>query len=119
MEFDFVDQPPRDFFCPVTLGLLLEPHQTTCCGKHLSEKAASRLKQDNMPCPLCKEPQLATMPDKYHGRRVRKIKVYCPHKAGGCEWVGEIGDLNQHTDICLKHHSQHSSAEHVPVVISN
>ena len=101
VDYDFVERPSEEFFCPVTLGLLLEPHLTSCCGNHLSEGAVSRLKRDNMPCPICKEPELVTMSDKFYRRKVREIKVYCPHKAGGCEWVGEIGDLNKHTDYCL------------------
>ena len=103
VDYDFVKRPSEEFFCPVTLGLLLEPHLTSCCGNHLSEEAVSRLKRDNMPCPVCKEPELVTMSDKFYRRKVCEIKVYCPHKAGGCEWVGEIGDLKKHTDSCLNH----------------
>lgn len=102
-EYDFVEQPPKDFFCPVTFDLLLEPCQTTCCGNHLSERASARLKSENKPCPVCKEPQLATMPDKYHQRKVRAVQVRCPHSPNGCEWVGEVGGLEQHKQTCLKH----------------
>ena len=37
--FLFVEQPPADFFCPVTTDLLLQPHLTSCCGNYLSEEA--------------------------------------------------------------------------------
>ena len=65
-EFDFVERPSEDFFCPVTFELLLNPHQTTCCGNHLSEKAVRRLQRDGKPCPMCKESELSTMPDVFN-----------------------------------------------------
>ena len=30
------------------------------------------------------------------------VKVRCPHKANGCEWVGNSEDLSHHVDSCLK-----------------
>ena len=101
-EYDFVERPSEDFFCPVTFELLLYPHQTTCCGNHLSEKAVKKLKDAGKPCPMCKEPQLATVHDKFYSRSVRKVLVYCSNKSGGCEWKGEISSLKQHIDSCLK-----------------
>ena len=101
-EFDFVERPSEDFFCPVTFELLLDPHQTTCCGNHLSLKAVSRLQRDEKPCPMCKEPHLTTMPDKFHKRRVIAVRVRCPHSPSGCEWVGEVGVAKQHAEGCPK-----------------
>ena len=101
-EFDFIERPSEDFFCPVTFELLLNPHQTTCCGNHLSEKAVRRLQRDGKPCPMCKEPQLVTVQDKFHKRRVSAVQVRCLHTPSGCEWVGEVGVANQHTATCLK-----------------
>ena len=101
-EFDFVERPSEDFFCPVTFELLLDPHLTACCGNHLSQRAVTRLKSEGKPCPICKEPDLATILDKYHRRRVRVVQVRCPHTSSGCEWVGEVGELSQHIQTCLK-----------------
>ena len=102
VEFDFVERPSEDFFCPVTFELLLDPHQTSCCGNHLSEKAVQRLQRDGKPCPMCKEPQLDTVRDKFHRRRVSGVRIYCPNKANGCEWIGEVGGGKQHCSICPK-----------------
>ena len=99
-DYDFVEQPSEDFFCPVTFELLLEPHQTTCCGNHLSLSAVTRLQHDGKPCPICKEPKLAIMPDKFFGRKVSDMIVHCPNKASGCEWKGEVGGVKQHEEAC-------------------
>ena len=95
-EHDFVEQPSRDFFCPVTFDVLLEPYLTECCGHHLSETAYRQLQAQGKPCPVCKEEPLKAVKDKYHKRRVSSLKVRCPHKAKGCEWQGDLGSLEQH-----------------------
>ena len=51
-DFDFVDRPPQDFFCPVSFELLLEPQLTSCCGHHLSIEAATRLQREGKACPI-------------------------------------------------------------------
>ena len=101
-EFDLVEPPAEDFFCPVTFELLLNPHQTTCCGHHLSEKAVNRLQREGKPCPMCKETELVTTSDKYFKRKASAILIRCPHKASGCEWVGEVGGSKQHINTCPK-----------------
>ena len=101
-EFDFVEKPPDDYFCPVTLTVLLEPYQTQCCGNLISEEAFQQLQCSNKPCPLCKEERIQAVKDKYHRRKVMSLKVRCPHKAEGCEWEGELGSLEYHlsTNSC-------------------
>ena len=102
-EFYFVEQPDQDLYCPVTLEILLEPHQTDCCGQHISEKAANRIIKDGKPCPMCKDDYFTTHTDKYFKRNtINKLRVYCLHKKSGCEWTGELGDLNNHSTSCPK-----------------
>ena len=79
-DFDFVERPSQDFFCPVSLELLLEPQLTSCCGHHLSLEAATRLQRQGKPCPMCDGEQWSAMLDKYHRRRVHGVRVRCWHK---------------------------------------
>ncbi|XP_064404944.1 TNF receptor-associated factor 5-like isoform X2 [Halichondria panicea] len=102
LDYDFVEQPDQDYFCPVSLELLVEPHQTSCCGHHVSQQAANRLIREQKPCPMCKDDEFNTQSDKYFKRKIRQLKVRCPHKKSGCEWTGELGDLNHHTTSCPK-----------------
>ena len=105
-EYNFVEKPSQDHMCPVTLELLRDPHQTTCCGQHLSLEAATRLQRERKPCPMCSEPNLTTMPDKFYKRKVNELKVRCPYKGNGCDWVGEVGNVDRHFASCLKRPSQ-------------
>ena len=89
-------------FCPVTFEVLRDAHQTTCCGNHISVAASSRLQREGKPCPMCKEPNFATHTDKYFKRVVNGLKVRCPHKGSGCEWMGDLASLDQHANVCPK-----------------
>ena len=104
MERDFiiVERPSQDFFCPVSLELLLEPQLTSCCGHHLSLEAATRLQREGKVCPMCNGEQWSAMLDKYHRRRVHEVRVRCWYKDNGCAWVGEVNDLKCHADACEK-----------------
>ncbi len=49
LDYDLVEQLDQDYFCPVSLELLVEPHQTSCCGHHISQQAANRLIRERKP----------------------------------------------------------------------
>ena len=97
-EYDFVEKPGNEYFCPVTFELLKDPRQTNfCCGNHLSRATAERL--EGKPCPLCKKQLLKTTEDLFFKRKVMELKVRCSNKAIGCKWVGELGNLNDHLNL--------------------
>ena len=97
-KYDFVTEPVKDFYCPVTLDLLQEPYQTMCCGNHLSKEVYKRLQDKE--CPICRKPRFKAMPDMYHQRKMLSHEVRCPNKAEGCKWEGEIDNLKQHLSTC-------------------
>jgi fyn-related kinase len=99
-EYRFVEQPSKDFFCPVTMGLLLQPHLTSCCGKHLSQEAAAKIRREKLPCPLCKKAQWNTMLDKRFRREVNALHVCCRHEGRGCGWQGEMTTFHTHIKSC-------------------
>ena len=98
-EYDFVEKPSEEYFCPVTFELLTDPVQTSCCGNHLTRTVADKLTADGKPCPVCKEQPLNSTYDKYFKRKVMGLKVYCKNKSAGCEWKGELGELDNHLNL--------------------
>ena len=99
-EYEFVEKPPEEFFCPVTFELLKDPRQTnSCCGHHLSRAAAEQLEAEGKPCPLCKKKPLKTAEDLFFKRKVLQLKIRCSNKPHGCKWVGELGDLDRHLKL--------------------
>ena len=97
-EYNFVEKPSADYFCPVTFELLTDPQQTNfCCGKHLSRVVAEQLQAEGKPCPLCrKKAPLKTTADLFFKRKVMELKVRCSYKSSGCTWEGEVGTLDNH-----------------------
>ena len=104
-EYDFIEKPPNDFFCPIMDDLLLDPYQTACCGNHLSSEAASRLQEEKRGCPICRKKILIVTLDQHFRRRVYQLRVFCCHKKRGCGWKGELFDLEQHIQTCPRKNS--------------
>ena len=95
-NYDFVEQPPGEFYCLVTRKLLLEPFQTACCGNHLTEEAVQQIKRDSKACPHCNQSLKQIFFDRSFKRRVENLQVHCSKKGAGCSWMGELGSLDRH-----------------------
>ena len=111
--FHFVSEPSRDYFCPVTLEVMLNPRQTNCCGSHISSSAAETLAKKKKPCPMCKAPTpdsphrvssrvFTTHRDQYFQRIILDLEVLCPHRVSGCEWVGPLREIRDHSASCKR-----------------
>jgi len=102
-QHDFVEEPSKDFFCPVSLGVMHNsPQQTECCGHHLSLPVAEKLAKDRKPCPMCNKKRLVTHNDLYFERQVKDLNVYCKYKGSDCKWVGELRNFDSHCQSCPK-----------------
>ena len=99
-ELPFVEQPSNDFFCPVTYGLLLHPHLTECCGKHLSREVVNRIRREGRACPLCNKQPFHTMLNQHFRRQVRELRVFCCHEDSECAWQGGLFDMEKHVRSC-------------------
>ena len=99
-DYPFVEEPSDDFFCPVTTGVLLQPHLTSCCGNHISEEAARRIQRGGGACPLCKKKDWSTMLNKRFQRQVNSLRVFCRHEDRGCGWQGELAAFHHHVNFC-------------------
>ena len=108
-EYSFLEAPPKDFFCPVMFSLLLEPHQTSCCGKHLSAEAASKISESGGRCPICKKEEFSSTLDKHFQRKVRGFLVFCPYRLRGCGFVAEIAEMERHVLQCSHKNSRVTS----------
>lgn len=95
-KYEFVETPREDFFCPVSMELLLDAKQTSCCGSHLSAEMAEKLEEGMKPCPMCNSQAVNTVKDLYFRRLVGEVKVYCSNKSTGCKWEGEVRSLERH-----------------------
>lgn len=102
INYDFVQKPSEEYFCPVTQELLTNPYQSSCCGNQFSKEAVTQLQQLQKPCPMCRKKKMTFNVDKAWKRKVWSVKIYCPSKEdAGCTWSGEISELKRHLkDLC-------------------
>ena len=95
----FVDPPPEHLLqteCPVCLLVIREPHQVTCCGYSFCHSCVEQVKAASKSCPICNDEKFTDFPNKGLQRTLYSLKVHCTHRKDGCEWTGELGQLDDH-----------------------
>ncbi len=97
-ECEFLEPPPENLQteCPVCLQIIREPHQVTCCGKKYCQSCIQAVKIKNSSCPTCKTEGFSNFPDIGHKLLLYGLKVCCSHQKDGCEWTGELRQLDEH-----------------------
>ena len=97
-DCEFVEKPPKlvQSECPVCLLVLREPYQATCCGYGFCRVCIERVGADNKPCPCCNAGEFDCFEDKRLKRSLNDFKLHCINKKQGCQWVGELGGLENH-----------------------
>ena len=97
-ECEFQVQPPEVLpnKCPVCLLILREPYQATCCGKSFCKECVESVKTRSNKCPTCKTVDFFSYPNLGLQQSLYDFRVYCTHKSRGCEWTGELRELDNH-----------------------
>ena len=98
IDTEFVEKPPKavQCECPVCLLVLREPYQATCCGNSFCKGCIEQLKIRSSPCPTCKTKNFFCYPNKGLQQSLYDFEVYCSQKGKGCEWRGELRELEKH-----------------------
>ena len=82
--------------CPICLQILREPHLVTCCCRKFCKSCIKRVKEAEKACPFCNEEEYTLVYEKALERTLKSLQVRCTHTKEGCEWVGELGQLDLH-----------------------
>ena len=98
IECEFVEKPPKavQSECPICVLVLREPYQATCCGKSFCKECIERVKANNKDCPTCNDKNFNLFHNKGLQQSLNDFEVYCSHKSKGCEWRGELRELDKH-----------------------
>ena len=102
-ECVFVNPPPKAFQveCPICLSVLREPFQISCCGYNFCRACVERVKLEQKLCPTCANSSFTVFHNKGLQRSLNGFVVRCPYYKSlyqntGCEWTGELGQLDRH-----------------------
>ena len=71
----------------------------TCYGKSFCKECIKRVKDGGKPCPCCNEDEINDFPSKGLQQPLYGFQVYCSNKDSGCEWKGELGQLDRHLNV--------------------
>ena len=100
-ECEFVEKPQEylQSSCPICLLILREPYQVTCCGNSFCRACIQKIKTKNKPCPTCNKENFTDYSNLGLQRPLYGFKVYCCNKDDGCDWQGELGQLDKHLNL--------------------
>ena len=94
----FIKKPPTSVQseCPVCLLVLREPFQATCCGYEFCRECIEKFRGDNKPCPKCNTKNFKTLENRTLKISLYAFRIHCTYKQQGCQWLGELGQLDNH-----------------------
>lgn len=98
-ECEFVEDPPAglDRECFICKHILRNPYQAICCGRSLCHDCVRDYKAEGKPCPACEVLEgFEIYPNTGLRNRLYELTVYCVRKNDGCEWMGKLGEHDQH-----------------------
>ena len=70
-----------------------------CCGHVFCKSCLDNIKKAaaiTNACPVCRDEEFVTFPNKQADREIKSLHKYCTNKETGCEWQGELNDINNH-----------------------
>ena len=101
-EYQFVEIPPPDWLiCNICHHPSKSPCLSLCCGNVFCKSCLDGANQSTVSlnnCPLCRDEEFNTIPHKQADRAVRSLHIFCVNKEKGCEWQGEINNINNHLE---------------------
>jgi len=98
-DYKFTDVPLDRLLCNICQFISRDPHLSVCCGQVFCKSCLDgtrRASTINDSCPVCRDKEFVTFPNKQADREIRSLHVMCTNKERGCEWEGELNDINNH-----------------------
>ena len=101
-EYQFISKDKsfvERLLCPICHEVLNAPVQTSC-GHLFCGRCLKRARSKN--CPSCREKfEEEPRRDKFNEREIRNLIVKCQNSSRGCEWEGELGNVESHQNgVC-------------------
>ena len=98
-DYNLVDVPHDRFICKICHLPSRDPYLSVCCGHVFCKSCLDNVKKAaaiTNACPICRDEEFVTFPNKQLDREIRSFQIYCTNKEKGCEWQGELNDISNH-----------------------
>ena len=100
-EYEFVNPVPDRCICNICHLPSRDAYMTgQCCqGLTICKSCLDQwqITAGNAPrCPVCRNEEGGFHPNYPIVREVKSLHIYCTNKEKGCEWQGELNDINNH-----------------------
>lgn len=114
---ELVKPPPEHLQteCSICLHILRDAHLVDCCGNSFCQTCIDKVKRSRKTCPLCNIKFSTVVADKRLQRTLNGLDVYCSHKENGCEWVGSLGNFNEHLNTVPNTHDRLKGCGYVDI----
>ncbi|XP_065901434.1 TNF receptor-associated factor 4-like [Dysidea avara] len=95
-EYTFIETPHHRYVCNICIHPCRDPYLTGCCGHNFCKYCLDDYRKTAIPCPCCHNENFITVINKQADREIRSLHLMCTNKERGCEWQGELNDVNNH-----------------------
>ena len=98
-DYDFVDTPHDRYICKICHLPSRDPYLSECCGHVFCKSCKDNVKKASAitnACPVCRDEEFVTFSNKQLDREIRSLHIYCTNKEKGCEWQGELNNIDNH-----------------------
>ena len=97
-QCEFVGPVPEELLCKSCKLVPKKLNRTDCCEERFCQVCIDPVLKDKKPCPSCGEADLSTFSTKASQKKILALQVRCAMKQKGCEWVGQLEQLDAHLD---------------------
>ena len=94
-DYTFTSAVPEYFICGICQDVLKECLTTSCCLQSYCNSCLQRARGFRDTCPSCRAEHFKTTEDRKTDRLVGSLKVRCRFTARGCEWQGELSEVEE------------------------
>ena len=101
-EYSFVNDPPDRCICKICHLPSRDAYMTgPCCqGLTICKSCLTNWKKiaGDKKCPVCRKNRGGFSKNYPIRREINSLYIYCTNKMEGCEWQGELNNINNHLD---------------------
>ena len=99
-DCEFTSTVPTIYYCSICKKVIRDPQRVSCCEEEYCKACIEQSLRDNRRCPNQEcgnnSDDIVISEARRTKRQIDKLRCYCSNQREGCEWEGELQELNDH-----------------------